>query len=145
MNMEELLKYPCVVRPLSEEDGGGYMASFPDLPLVAGDGPTPEDALADGLDALKCALEAMREWGKPIPEPGQATGKMALRLPKSLHLRLMARADAEGVSINTTAVSLIAEGLGREESRQEGVSPKTTTRIKQGTRNTHPKAARKAS
>jgi antitoxin HicB len=33
-------------------------------------------------------------------------------MPKSLHTRLVARADQEGVSMNTLVVSLIAEGVG---------------------------------
>jgi antitoxin HicB len=116
MDMEKLLKYPCEIVPLSDEDGGGYLARFPDLPDVMGDGETPEEALADGLDALKGALAALAEWGKPIPEPGSASGKMALRLPKSLHARLKLRAKADEVSENMTAVALIAEGLGRRET-----------------------------
>jgi len=125
MNMDQLRKYPCVIQPLPEEDGGGFLATFPDLPLVASDGPTPAEALANGLDALKCALEALQAWGRPTPQPGLATGKMALRLPKSLHLRLMTRAEAEGVSINTTAISLIAEGLGRHEGAVMATIPRT--------------------
>lgn len=116
MNTETLSRYPCVIQPLPEGEGGGYLAVFPDLPLVMSDGATPEEALANGLDALNCALEALVEQGRPIPEPGQATGKMALRMPKSLHARLIARARAEGVSINTAAVSILAESLGRHQA-----------------------------
>ncbi len=112
-NMEKLSRYPCVIQPLPEDEGGGYLAVFPDLPLVMSDGDTPAEALANGLDALKCALEALEEQGRPIPEPSQATGKMALRMPKSLHARLIVRARAEGVSINTAAVSILSEGLGK--------------------------------
>ena len=63
MNPSDLAKFPCVIRPLSEEEGGGYLAMFPDLPLVMSDGDTPTEALANGLDALKCALEALGDRG----------------------------------------------------------------------------------
>ena len=145
MDPKRLLKYPCAIRPLSEDEGGGFLATFPDLPGIMSDGETPEEALTNGRDALKCALEAMEEWGDPIPEPGQATGKMALRLPKSLHLRLVAREEADGVSINTTAVSLIAAGLGQGAIRAGGAPSKGTTRGKPGSRRARPKPARKAS
>jgi antitoxin HicB len=36
-----------------------------------------------------------------------------MRVPKSLHRRLAERAKAEGVSLNTLAITLLAEGLGR--------------------------------
>lgn len=33
--------YPIEVRPLAEEDGGGFLATFPDLPGCMADGETP--------------------------------------------------------------------------------------------------------
>src|SRR4030042_3075706 len=41
------------------------------------------------------------------------SGKWVQRVPKSLHAKLAAKAEKEGVSLNTLVVSLIAEGLGR--------------------------------
>jgi antitoxin HicB len=41
-----------------------------------------------------------------------------LRAPKSLHRRLAARAKREGVSLNTPAVTLLAEGLGQRAARE---------------------------
>jgi len=46
------------------------------------------------------------------------TGKWQLRAPKSLHRQLAERAKREGVSLNTLAVTLLAEGLG-ERTAQE--------------------------
>lgn len=44
------------------------------------DGETPEGAMADGKDALQAWLGAMREAGKPIPDPGKpASGKFIAR------------------------------------------------------------------
>lgn len=114
--MKELYRYPFEVRPLEPEEGGGYLVTFPDIPGCMSDGETPEEAIKNGLDALKATLEALEEWGRPLPEPGsaaRASGRMALRLPKSLHARLIVKARQDGVSINTEAVSLLAEALGR--------------------------------
>jgi predicted HicB family RNase H-like nuclease len=36
-------------------------------------------------------------------------------VPRSLHARLAHRADAEGVSLNTLAVTLLAAGMGGGE------------------------------
>jgi len=61
--------YTIVVQPLSEEDGGGYVAFVPDLPGCLSDGET-------GVEALERAHDAIQEWikraitlGHPIPEP----------------------------------------------------------------------------
>jgi antitoxin HicB len=68
----------------------------------------------------------MKEAGRPIPSPSVDpaegySGKWQLRAPKSLHRRLAERAKRakrEGVSLNTLAVTLLAEGLGERAARE---------------------------
>lgn len=110
-------EYPFAIRPLSAEEGGGYLIEFPDLPGCMSDGETIEEAIANGQDAKGCWIGAMKEAGRPIPppsaEPAESySGKWQLRAPKSLHRRLAERAKREGVSLNALAVTLLAEGLG---------------------------------
>ena len=107
-------RYLVEIRPLSAEDGGGWLATFPDLPGCMGDGATPEEAIADGYSAAQAWLQVAEESGDPIPEPGTGgeSGRCVARVPKSLHTRLAARAAQEGVSMNTLLVSIIAEGIG---------------------------------
>ena len=106
--------YPIEIRPMAAEDGRGWLATFPDLPGCMGDGATPEDAIADGYEAAKAWLAVARECGDAIPKPGTGgeSGRFVARVPKSLHTRLVARAEQEGVSMNTLLVSIIAEGVG---------------------------------
>ncbi len=113
-----LKDYVFTVRPLSKEEGGGYMIEFPDVPGVISDGETPEEAIANGRDALKCALETLKELGRPIPAPGAvaASGQWRQRVPKSLHARLVERARREGVSLNALVTTMIAEGLGKRRA-----------------------------
>ena len=39
--------YPLEIRPLTAEEGGGILATVPDLPGCMADGETPEEAIAD--------------------------------------------------------------------------------------------------
>ena len=118
-----LREYAFNIRPLSEEDGGGYLIEFPDVPGCISDGETAEKAVRNGIDALKCVLLTLKELGMPVPEPGasfQASGQWRQRVPKSLHARLVERARAEGVSLNTLVTAMIAEGLGKRQGHRRG-------------------------
>jgi antitoxin HicB len=118
MNIPDFDSYPFEIRPLSKEDGSGFLITFPDLPGCMSDGETPEEALREGRDAFRCWMLAHIEDKRPVPPPnsGGEPGKFVQRLPKSLHARLAARARQEGVSLNTLVLTFIAEGLGRRES-----------------------------
>lgn len=116
------LKYKITIQPLSPDDGGGYLAEFPDLPGCMADGETIEEALYQAEDALKSWLATAKEFGDPILKPNSAihySGQWRLRLPKSLHAALAMRAKDEGVSLNTLAATLLAEGIGKKASRHE--------------------------
>jgi antitoxin HicB len=108
------IDYPFEIRPLSKEDGGGYVITFPDLPGCGSDGATPEEAIKNGRDALESWLAVAHEFGDKIPGPfATASGRFVQRVPRSLHAQLIARAKAEGVSLNTLIVSLVSQGLGQ--------------------------------
>jgi antitoxin HicB len=98
-----------------------YLIEFADVPGVVCDGETPEEAIANGRDALKPALMTLREFGDQIPGPGQATdasGQWRQRVPRSMLARLVERARVEGVSLNALVTAMIAEGLGQRERRR---------------------------
>jgi antitoxin HicB len=63
----ETSAYPFTIRPLSEEEGGGYLIEFPGVPGCISDGETPEEAIRNGRDALKACLATMREFGASLP------------------------------------------------------------------------------
>jgi antitoxin HicB len=107
--------YAFTVRPLPKEDGGGFLCEFSDVPGIMGDGQTVEAAILDGRKALKATIASLKQIGRSLPEPAKASGQWRMRAPRSLHQRLAARAKAEGVSLNTLALTLLAEGLGKRE------------------------------
>ena len=112
-----IINYPFEMRPLSKEEGNGWLITFPDLPGCMSDGETPEETIRNGKDALECWIQACKEAGREIPLPGESTsGKFITRIPKSLHVRLISRAKQEGVSMNSLVSSFIAECLGRKSA-----------------------------
>lgn len=118
--------YPCVVRHLSADEGGGYLISFPDLPGCMSDGDTMIEAKKNAADAVAGYLASCRKNQDPVPEPGSgglASGKFLVRLPKSLHVALAERAKVEGVSMNLMFTAIVAEGLGRRKSRRGRATP----------------------
>lgn len=114
--MSKLTDYPFEVRPLTEEEGGGYLISFPDFAECISDGESIEEAIENGRDALKATIAALKAKKLPIPSPnsgGIASGKFVARVPKTVHAQLATRAKAEGVSLNALVLTFLAQGLGR--------------------------------
>jgi len=114
--MRKLDDYPFEIRPLTKEEGGGFLITYPDFNTCMSDGETVEEAIVNGRDALAGMIKALEAWKWPVPAPnsgGVASGKFVTRVPKSLHAALTARAKSEGVSLNTLVLSFIAEGIGR--------------------------------
>jgi antitoxin HicB len=110
--------YRMVVRGEPEE---GYLAEAPELPGCVTAGETPEEALALLRDAMRSWLVVAVEGGHAIPDPlpdppRDYSGRFVLRLPKSLHRLLAERAEAEGVSLNQLALTILALGLGAAPS-----------------------------
>ena len=97
------------LRPLTIDEGGGWLASFPDLPGCMSDGESPEEALRNAVKAESAWLAANEKWGKAKVEK---PARLVARLPRSIHRDLQKRASEEGVSVNTMMVTLIAHGLG---------------------------------
>ena len=91
--------YPVEIRPLSADDGGGWLATFPDLPGCVGDCDTPEAAVADGYDAAQAWLSVAAECGDPVP--------------KSLYTRLVVISRASGQRVDGSALGLATRGNGQ--------------------------------
>jgi len=118
--------YPFTMRPLTEDEGGGILIEFPDLPGCASDGETVEEAIENGAEAVESWIECAKSRGNPIPGPysySDATnysGTLSSRVPKTIHMMLAQKAKAENVSINKLVLSYIAQGLGypRNDARK---------------------------
>ncbi len=63
-----------------------------------------------GGELLESDPQAVAE----LPPPREYSGKVNLRMPKSLHQDLVRRAEQEGVSLNQLIVTALARSLGAE-------------------------------
>jgi antitoxin HicB len=125
--VEEILTraYARVITPAEE---GGFVAEIVEFPGCFTQAETVEEAYRNLEDAARGWLHGTIELGQPIPEPmaeQEFSGKVVLRLPKSMHRKASAYAEADGVSLNTFLATAIAERIGerirqpeRESKRQ---------------------------
>jgi antitoxin HicB len=63
------LDYPVLIEPLAPEDGGGFLATVPDLPGCMSDGESAEDALKNVRVAIEEWIEEARALGRDVPPP----------------------------------------------------------------------------
>jgi antitoxin HicB len=112
--MKKAFRYRILVE-WSDEDRA-FIARVPALPGCIAHGPTAEKAAHEAEVAATLILDVMREDKQSVPPADSMadySGQLRLRLPKSLHETVSQLATAEGVSINSLMLSLIAEGCGR--------------------------------
>jgi antitoxin HicB len=110
-------EYRITIRPLSKDEGGGYLVEYPEIPGCMSDGETVEEAIANGREALRDCLAVFKESGRKAPKPGVEAALWRQRLPRTLYLKLTEQAKREGVSINSLVTAMIAEAIG---SRRPG-------------------------
>jgi antitoxin HicB len=67
-----IYRYRISLRPLSLDEGGGWLAGVPGLPGCMSDGETPQQAVESVMDAIACWIEAAEEDGRPVPAPANA-------------------------------------------------------------------------
>lgn len=101
-------EYPFIVRPMTADEGSGYLIEYPDIPGCISDGASPEEAIRNGKDALRSVLLTKQEFGDPIPLPGE---RSVMPVPAKLRTRLDERARKERTDSSALAAKLIAEGL----------------------------------
>ncbi len=122
-----------IVTEWSDEDQS-FVGRVPALPGCVAHGNSVAKATREVERAAELMLEVMAEDRRSIPPEDVSadySGQLRLRLPKSMHERISQLATAEGVSINTLLLSLIAEGAGRHSAKVRGsVKPRASGKRK---------------
>ena len=108
---------------LIPDETGGYTGEILEFPGCYAEGDTPDVTMAALHRAAEAWIDAAREQGQDIPAPLRAhefQGKVALRLPRSLHRTAVLMAANDNVSLNTFLVTAIALHLRVRAGLQEG-------------------------
>jgi len=111
---------------LQYDPEGYWIAEHPELPGCRADGETAQEALASLEISRELWIESRLASGLDVPAPAeipQYSGKLLLRLPKSLHRDLAVEAEAEGVSLN----SYINIVLAKRFRQKDGTYSNTAT------------------
>jgi predicted HicB family RNase H-like nuclease len=81
-----------------------FEARVRELPDIAEYADTFEEVYALAVDSIEVTMEVLAEKGKTMPDPqivmDDYSGRVTLRLPKSLHRALAQASEEEGVSLN---------------------------------------------
>ena len=117
MKAKEYLRKPYT-RTVIPEAEGGYYAEVLEFPGCRAAGDTPAEAYERLEDAAESWIMACLDTDKPIPEPfedGAFNGKVALRLPRSVHRQAVRAAERDGTSLNQYLVAAVAARIGASD------------------------------
>lgn len=123
---EDFLKKPYARLVVPESDGS-FRAEILEFPGCIALGDTAADALARLEEVAADWIEVTLARGQRIPEPTEElafSGKLVVRLPKSLHRKATYAAERDNVSLNQFIVSAVAEQVGvRSQRMVSAVTP----------------------
>jgi antitoxin HicB len=108
------LPYHLTIVRDDEEKGKPWTATVEELPGCASRGKTPDEALSGVPDAMARWISIALEEGREIPEPKPPTsysGRLLLRMPRTLHATLTRVAEREGVSLNQFITDVLASAV----------------------------------
>jgi len=109
--MRIVFVYPAVLTP--DEQDGGFVVSFPDVPEAITDGDTVEEALVEAADALEEAVAGRINRGDDIPPPSACRkGQYRVPVPPQMAAKAALYLAMRQAGISKVA---LAERLGCDE------------------------------
>lgn len=100
-----------------EDDGKRYwIAEFPELPGCTSHGSTVDEAVNNAQEAKKDWILDSLEEGDEVPIPidrDRFSGRILVRMSRSLHRALSLMAESENLSLNQLIVTILAKEVGR--------------------------------
>jgi len=104
-----------------KNDDDTYSGEIVEFPGCFAQGDTIAEAMENLVSAAESWVEAALDQELSIPEPFMTQdfgGRVALRLPKSLHKQAVRLANMDGVSLNQFLVDAISEKVGAQNLYQ---------------------------
>ena len=113
MEVKDYIKLPYtrLVQEMNDESGHYFYGRILELDGCQSTGDTLEELYESLNEAMEGYIEIKLENNLPVPTPESAekySGKFVVRLPKSLHQRLVIEADKEGISLNQLVLYKLA-------------------------------------
>ena len=107
--------YKVMISKIETEAGTEFFAEYREFDFCCGGGETVEEAVNEARQNLEIYIDELHEMGKAIPEPIQEltySGRVTLRLSKSMHKKAAECANREGISLNSFFVEAVSEKVG---------------------------------
>lgn len=106
---------------LQRDEEGDWVATIKELEGCVADGPTPDEAIRNLQSMKELWLKVRARSRRPIPLPAREqdifSGKYLQRVPRSLHRKLVAAAEQDGVSLNQFTSAVLAEAVGEKAAK----------------------------
>jgi antitoxin HicB len=123
------LPYHLLVVRDGEDKGKPWVASVEELAGCTSRGKTPDEALNGVQAAMASWIAAALQEGREVPEPKSATshsGRLLLRMPRTLHADLTRASEREGVSLNQFITDVLAAAVGWRDRSIPAAAPGST-------------------
>lgn len=91
-----------------------FVVHVVDFPGLSAHGNTPEGAFAEAMSVVETSLRILQEDGEELPVPlsqQKFSGKVPLRITATLHGKLAAAANREGLSLNAFIAHQLEEAV----------------------------------
>ena len=114
-----------VVRDHGNAEGHEWTAHAEELPGCQAHGDSAEEAIRGIEAAIEEWIEDALAKGREVPDPRTAasySGRLMLRMPRSLHAELSGAAEREGVSLNQFIAGSLERGLASSPAATGEVS-----------------------
>lgn len=116
-------RYTITIKLVTLDEGDQFEAVVAELPDLVEYGETCEQAYALVADSIEELYKAAKEQGRDFPAPAASraieeySGRITLRMAKSLHASASRLADMDSVSLNSWIVEAVAARVGADVSR----------------------------
>jgi predicted RNase H-like HicB family nuclease len=118
--------YSIVIRKETIDGEVFYVGRVAEFPNISAFEATYDEAHSLVLDAIGGLYSIAEKKGETLPDPyppmpDECSGRVTLRLPKTLHARVVRYADRDDVSLNTYLVSAISTYVGEEQGHAKAI------------------------